>query len=145
MSQGNPSEQEIDVYAQAWMANGNKIKAAWKVVFPNSKATEKSKDEKSSLFHNMVKVQSRILELTNIAAQKADEVYGVTAEQLVGMLLETRSEAMKDGQFGPSVSAVTGISKMCGFDVNKVELSGAQGGAIKTESTFNFIPVGPKD
>jgi len=145
MSQGNPSEAEINTYATAWIGNGNKIKEAWKVTFPDSKATEKSKDEKSSVFHKLAKIQSRILELTNIAAQKADEVYGVTAEQLVGMLLETRGKAMDDGQYGPSVSAVTGISKMCGFDVSKLELTGKGGEAIKTESTFNFIPVGPKD
>ena len=142
MSQANPSQEEIDTYAQEWLGNGNKIKAAWKVVFPNSKATEKSKDEKSSLFHNLVKVQSRIGQLNEVAAEKANEVYGITAESLLAEYEEARVKALEAGQISASVSAITGKVKLCGFDVSKIELSGGDGAPIKTESTFNFIPVG---
>ena len=123
MSQANPSDKEVDDYAQAWMANGNKIKAAWKIAFPNSKATEKSKDEKSSLFHKLDKVRSRVGELTDIAAEKADEVYGITAESLIRDLGEIKDKALSEGQFSPSVSAVMGQAKLCGFDVTKVEVT----------------------
>lgn len=144
MSQANPSEQEINIYAKEWLGNGNKIKAAWKMVFPASKATEKSKDEKASLLHGLAKVQSRISQLREVAAEKADEVYGITAESLLAEYEEARVKALEAGQISASVSAITGKVKLCGFDVSKIELSGIDGTPIKTESIFNFIPVGNK-
>lgn len=123
MSQLNPSDDEVNTYATEWIGNGNKIKEAWKITFPTSQATDKSKDEKASLFHKLVKVRSRISQVRSINAEKADEVYGITAQSLIKDLKEIKDRAMDDGQFSPSVSAVMGMSKICGFDVNKIEVT----------------------
>ncbi len=134
MSQVNPSEQEINTYAQEWLSNGNKIKAAWKVVFPDSQATEKSKDEKSSILHNLIKVQSRISDLSGIAAKKANERFGITAESLLGEYEDIRDRALSDAQYGAAVSAVNGKVKLCGFEVGKLEVTGANGEKLLPDS-----------
>ncbi len=142
MSQANPSEKEIEDYSQAWIANGNKQTPAWKAAYPDSKVADKGAQEKASVMHKMIKVQSRILELSNIAAEKAVKRFGITAESLLVEYEECRKAAMEEGQISAAVSSVTGKVKLCGFDVSKVELTGADGAAIKTESAFTFIPVG---
>lgn len=142
MSQANPSEKEIEDYSQAWIANGNKQSPAWRAAFPTSKASDKAIHENASTMNKMPKVQQRILKLSNIAAQKAVERFGITAESLLVEYEECRKAAMEEGQISAAVSSVTGKVKLCGFDVSKIELTGADGGSIKTESAFTFIPVG---
>lgn len=125
MSQANPSDEEIDIYAKEWLGNGNKIKAAWKVVFPSSKATEKSKDEKSSLFHNLGKVQSRIDFLSSVAAEIAAENHAVTVDSILEELEEARVVAKENSQSSAMVAASMGKAKLAGLDIDRLEVSGA--------------------
>ena len=107
------------------MVNGNDQSAAWRNAYPTSKGSAKNVHEKASNMHKLAKVQQRIAELTEINAEKANEVYGITAESLVRRLAELDSEAAQEGKFAASVSAVMGQAKLCGYDVNKVEVSGS--------------------
>lgn len=122
MSQRDPSDIEIEDYCQAWMANGNDQSAAWREAYPNSKGSAKNVNEKASTMHKSAKVRQRIAELKQITAEIADEVYGVTADRLVSDLLEVKSRALEDSQYGPCVSAIMGASKICGFDTQKIEM-----------------------
>ncbi len=142
VSQANPSEQEIEDYSQEWISNGNKQAPAWRVAFPSSQVSGKGAQEKASKMHKMAKVQARIAGLRASLAVIADERFGITAESLVSRLAEIDRGASSEGKYSASVAAVMGQAKLCGFKIDRVELSGSDGGAIKTESTFNFIPVG---
>ena len=122
MSQGNPSDKEVEDYCQAWMGNGNDQTKAWRIAFPRSKAAPESQHVSASEMHKNTKVQLRILELANISAEIADEVYGITADSLIKDLADIRKRALEDGQYGPAVSSVMGQSKICGFDVQKIEM-----------------------
>jgi hypothetical protein len=122
MSQRDPSDVEIEDYCQAWMVNGNDQSAAWREAYPSSKGSAKNVNEKASTMHKSAKVRQRIAELKQITAEIADEVYGVTADRLVSDLLEVKSRALEDSQYGPCVSAIMGASKICGFDTQKIEM-----------------------
>ncbi len=122
MSQGNPSDKEIEDYCQAYMVNGNDQSDAWRKAYPTSKGSAKNVHEKASKMHKSAKVQQRIVELQAINAEIAEQVYGVTADRLVSDLLEVKSRALEDSQYGPCVSAIMGASKICGFDTQKIEM-----------------------
>jgi phage terminase small subunit len=141
VTQSNPTDQECDIYAQAFVRTGDKTKS-FRETFPNSKSKPEAAHAASCRFHSISKVLLRIEQLAAITAETANVVYGITAESLIKDLAEIKAAALADESYAPAVSAVMGMSKICGFDVNKLELSGKDGGAIKTDSTFNFIPIG---
>lgn len=122
MTQTTPTDEEADIYAQSFARDGDKSKA-FRKTFPNSKAKPESVHVNANKFHNMPKVSLRVDEVKSIAAEIADQVYGITAESLIKDLAEIKDKALDGGQFGPSVSAVMGQAKLCGFDVQKIEVN----------------------
>lgn len=127
MSQSNPSDKEANDYAQEWILNGNDQSKAWRVAFPKSKASDKAIWENASTLHKNPKVQQRILELSNISTQKANEVYGITAESLLAEYEECRVAAIEEGQVSAAVSSINGKVKLCGFDVQKIDHTSSDG------------------
>ena len=61
MSQGNPTDHEIDVYATEYVLNNDQT-AAWRKAYPDSKASDGVVWTKASLMHKRDKVQKRIRE-----------------------------------------------------------------------------------
>ena len=67
----------------------------------------------------------------------------VTADSLVIELEEARANAIASNQNSAAVAATMGKAKLLGIGVEKVELTGKDGGAIQTSVTVEF--VGGKD
>lgn len=134
MSQGKPSDVEIDDYCQAWISNGNKQADAWRVAYPNSQVSGKGAQEKASKMHKMGKVQARIADLTVKAAEIAEETHGVTVNSLLNELEEARELGKANAQTSACVAATMGKAKLCGLDVQKLEVAGPGGRPIQTIS-----------
>jgi hypothetical protein len=127
MSQANPTQKEVEDYAQAYVlgdAKGDQSKS-WRTAFPKSKASENSVWQLASKFHSIIEVQSRIKELSTSAQERAVDKFNVTVDSLICELEEVRGAALAAGQYSPSVSAIMGKAKLAGLDVDKVEISGA--------------------
>lgn len=86
MSQGNPTDKEIDVYAQAIVLDGLSKSDAWRKSYPTSKAKPEVVNLKAFHMHKMTKVQLRIKELQNQAKQQAEEKFNISVEWKMGML-----------------------------------------------------------
>lgn len=143
MSQAKPSDKEADDYCQAWISNGNDQGKAWRVAYPKSNASDTVMYIKASNMHKMSKIRVRIEQLQVITAQKADEKYGITAESLIKRLGDIDESAEKEGKFSASVSAVMGQAKLCGFDIQKIEVAGPGGKPIQTISaTIDPVAAG---
>lgn len=69
----------------------------------------------------------------------------VTADSLVNELEEARLNAIASNQTSAAVAATMGKAKILGFGVDKVEMTGKDGGAIKTKNTLTVKLVKPKD
>jgi len=67
----------------------------------------------------------------------------VTADSLVIELEEARANAIASNQNSAAVAATMGKAKLLGIGMEKVELTGKDGGAIQTSVTVEF--VGGKD
>lgn len=134
MSQRNPSDHEVDLYAQEYLVNGGDQTKAWRVAFPKSKAKAESQHEIASRFHDLIKVRSRILELREIAAEKADEKWSYTVDKALEEYEEVRVKGLDQGQLSASVSAINGKVKVAGLDVQKIEHSGKDGKAIEIKA-----------
>ena len=63
----------------------------------------------------------------------------VTADSLVIELEEARANAIASNQNSAAVAATMGKAKLLGIGVEKVELTGKDGGAIQTSVTVEFV------
>ena len=134
MSQNSPTDMEANCYAEEWVLYGDRTRA-WRKTFPNSKATEKSHHEKASVFHKIVKVQTRIKELQSILKEQSEEEFTLSTGELKKLLATAIQKGLKDrtdahGNKVPvsvsgAVSAIAEINKMDGnHAVTKVALGG---------------------
>jgi hypothetical protein len=71
-------------------------------------------------------------------AECADKL-AITVDDLIGELEQARQLAQQVRNPSAQVAAVMGKAKLLGFDKAKVELTGADGGAIATSITVEFI------
>jgi phage terminase small subunit len=91
MSQGNPTEHEIDIYAYEVNLNGGDQSKAWRKVFPDSKAKQEVIHKSASVMHSLPNVQVRVAEVCQIIADKAKEVFDEAADNAV----MSKQEAME--------------------------------------------------
>lgn len=87
MSQGNPTQAEIDKYAGHYVLYGDQSKA-FRHTFPNSKAKAETVHKNASVFHSNPKVQVRIKELAISAAETAHNEFKLNAEYVARRLKE---------------------------------------------------------
>lgn len=87
MSQTRPTKSEVDTYAGHYVLYGEQSNA-FRVTFPNSKAKAESVHEKASKLHSLVKVQSRIKELSEKAREIAEKSFELDAEYVARRLKE---------------------------------------------------------
>ena len=85
MSQGKPTDSEINLYAEHYVLYGDQTKA-FRNAFPASKARAEHQHTSASLFNGLPKVQQRIEELKVIVADKAKERFDIDADWLLERL-----------------------------------------------------------
>ena len=129
MSQRNPTDHEIDVYASEYILNDDQT-ACWRKAFPNSDASDESVWAKASMMHKMSKVQLRIEQKREILRKKDDKAFDMTVEQLkakLGAVIEAGLSVDSSGKY-QGLSAVNGaiaeFNKMAGnYDNKKATLN----------------------
>lgn len=120
MSQGNPTQHEIDVYCGEWILNGGDQSKAWRVAYPKSEVNEKGCWEKASKMNSMNKVRSRLAELQAETAEDDAEEFDLSVSELKEKLSQIISLGMeKDDSgklqgLGASTSAIAEFNRMCG-------------------------------
>ena len=125
MSQGNPTEKEIDDYAQAYIDNGNDQVKAWRVAFPDSESCLETQYPKASKMHKMDKVQARIVQLECERAEIARQRFSITTEGILQRLAIESGYAgehliPEDSTQSGRVSALKQMAEHTGgFDANK--------------------------
>jgi len=125
LSQGNPSDLEIDTYAQEWINNGEKQAEAWRATYPKSTCSDAVCHSKASTMHKMGKVQERIAHYQVRTEQICADKHAVTVDSLIEELEEARELAKETGTPSALVAATMGKAKLSGLDIDKVEISGA--------------------
>ena len=153
MSQGNPTQHEIDIYCGEWILNGGDQSKAWRKAYPISLATDKSVWEKAAKMHKMAKVESRLKLMQAEQADKDGEEFDKSAAELkeyLTRIIEAGLEKDRQGKYaglGASTSAVGEFNKMCGnHAATKGELSGPNGKPIEVDQKWEveFINAPPQ-
>lgn len=134
MSQANPSDEEIDVYAQAWLGNGNKQSDAWREAYPKSACSDAVMYIKASNMHKMAKVQVRIAHYKAETVRICADKHGVTIDSLIAELEEARAMGMENSQASACVSATMAKAKLSGLDVQKVDHTSSDGSMSPKDS-----------
>lgn len=149
MSQSNPTPEEIDAYAKAYLFGdnpGDQVKA-WRVAFPNSKAKPESQHVKASEMSALDRVQLRIRDLRIETAEIAKAEHGVTVESLIAELEEARELAKETGTPSALVAATMGKAKIAEIGI-KVDHSSSDGSmATRGRTLDDFyadVPAKPK-
>ena len=138
MSQGNPTELEINTYANEYLLNGGDQSAAWRKAYPKSNASPDSVNQIASRMHAMLKVQSRINQLQDRHKKKDQEEFDITAAEIKKLLHKAVQLGfaenvdahgnIKPAALAPAVSALGELNKMNGNHAAvKNELSGKDG------------------
>ena len=124
MSQGNPTQHEIDVYCAQWILNGGDQSKAWRVAYPESKMNDEGVNVKACNMHKMDKVRLRLDQLRQEVSQSDKKEFDISFEAQVKRSLQVFSEGMKPkyDQTGNELAqnlaaaqaAVNEINKMAG-------------------------------
>ena len=121
MSQGNPTQHEIDVYCAEWILNGGDQSKAWRKTYPNNKAKDKTVWEMAAKMHAMPKVFARLVVLQAETAEKDAVEFDVSASELKKILFDTIAEARerdpatgKPFALGVVPSAIAELNRMNG-------------------------------
>jgi phage terminase small subunit len=103
MSQGNPTDKEIDVYSTAIVLDGVTQSDAWRKTFPKSKAKKETHHYKASLMNSMEMVQKRIKEKRLEQRKRDQEAFEsglddqiMTKQKLARILTRQRMISMTD-------------------------------------------------
>jgi hypothetical protein len=86
MSQGNPTQHEIDIYCAEWILNGGDQSKAWRKAYPNSKMNDDGVWVRACNMNKNVKVQVRLKEMQADQADKDAEEFDLSASDLKGYL-----------------------------------------------------------
>lgn len=94
MSQSKPTESEIDVYAGHYVLHGDQS-AAFRVVFPNSKAKAETIHTAASLLHAIPKVHQRIEELKAKVREVAESEFKIDAAWVLKQAVKVHDRCMQ--------------------------------------------------
>lgn len=123
MSQRQPTDNEATKLAEEFILHGDQVRA-WRIVYSDSEASEKSHYERSSLGFKTVKVRSRIEELQALSKKNSEEEFTMTVSELKKMLVMVIKKGLKEKKdaqdneiahnLGAAVSAIAEFNKMDG-------------------------------
>ena len=122
MSQGNPTQHEIDTYCAEWILNGGDQSKAWRKAYQNSTMNDANVHTKACNMNKMVKVQSRLKEMQAEQAVKDAVEFDISASELKKILVDTIAEGReKDPATGKPYAlgvvspAVSELNRMNGY------------------------------
>ena len=121
MSQANPTDAEVDAYAENYVIYGKQT-GAWRKAFPDSEAAPETQHAQASTFHTIQKVRIRIEELQLLARQQAEAKHLVTISSITKELDENRALAISEKQPSAATQATMGKAKINGLLVDKQEV-----------------------
>lgn len=107
MSQRNPTDIEINAYAERYILPGGNESESFRAAFPGSKASKETVNAQASKFHKLHKVCIRISELIAVSKKSSEEEFGMTVTQLKKIL----AKVIKTGLDSGNLSAVIGSVK----------------------------------
>jgi phage terminase small subunit len=84
MSVKNPTPEQIDAYAHAYVMNNGDQTKAFRKAFPHSKCNAKTAWEAGSRLQAQDKVKTRIHEIRKLLSERTNEEYGITAQAVIG-------------------------------------------------------------
>ena len=120
MSQGNPTQHEIDIYCAEWILNGGDQSKAWRKAYPESEAMDKVVWEKASRMNRMSKVKTRMAELQAEQGEKDAVEFDMSVSELkekLSKVIECGLEKDDYGKYaglGAVTSAVAEFNRMSG-------------------------------
>lgn len=124
MSQANPTDVQINTYAENYVLYGDQSRA-WRVAYPDSKCKQEHVHTKASLMNGMAKVQQRINELRSKLSKQTEEEFSITVSDLKKMLvmaaqggLKVRIDAQQNKVLNNIAGAVSAISELNRMDGN---------------------------
>lgn len=126
MSIKNPTIEEANAYAAAYIRNNNKT-AAFRAAFPNSKMQGDNLSKAAYKCHNTDEVCTRIAELQEAAKKRADEEFSWSAAEKRKLLRVVAAKAAGEGKFSATVAAISEDNKMVGDHA-----------AVKTNHTIDY-------
>ena len=112
MSQSTPTDNEIDVYANSYVLDGNKS-AAWRNAFPKSKAKADIVNKNACLFHQLPKVLERVEYFEQIVKEKQREAFEKECEEKIMSKVEMMASL--------SVMARIKITDVCTFQYVEID------------------------
>jgi hypothetical protein len=152
MSQGNPTDKEIEVYSTAIVLDGMTQSDAWRKTFPKSKAKDESVHVNASKLNDKPKVQLRILQKQNEFKERAEEEFSLTTSALQKTLSDVMEKGLSEKEdaqgnlvsqnLGAVVSAVAEVNRMNGNHApTGVDLSNKDGSLTPTVIERRIIDV----
>ena len=143
MSQGNPTQHEIDIYCGEWILNGGDQSKAWRKAYPRSAMNDEGIYVKACNMHKMDKIQLRISELQAEQADKDSQEFDLSAAELkeyLARIIKAGLEVDGNGKYAglsASTGAVAEINRMNGnHAATKGELSGPNGQPIEVDQKW---------
>lgn len=131
-----PLTPKREKFAQKFIETGS-ASEAYRLSFDASRMKDKTIWETASKLLKDPKVAARVAEL-QAAHQKRHDV---TVDSITAELEEARMIALADKQASAAVSASLGKAKLHGLVVDKNELTGPNGGPVKTDGTVQiYLP-----
>ena len=94
MSQANPTESEIDIYAGNYVLHGDQS-ASFRIAFPKSKAKAETIHTAASLFHDLPKVYQRIEELKAEVRVVAEKEFKIDAAWVLRQAVKVHDRCMQ--------------------------------------------------
>ena len=124
MSQGNPTDLEIDRFAEAIVLHGSTQTDAFRAAFPDSKAKPETINRKAVDVFRLDKVQARIEDLRQQSRDEFQKHFGATVEWKTKMLMKAvelgysvrvddKGNEIPNG-IGAAVSAIAEMNRMSG-------------------------------
>jgi len=98
--------------------------------------SEKTAQQQSSRLLLNVVIMNRIAELNEKVSDKLE----LTVEKVLKDIEELREKALEENQFAASLKASELQGKHLKMFVDKMEVTGKDGGPIETEYTVEFVP-----
>lgn len=123
-----------EAFAKAYVETGNASEAYRQAYAPKKMSESAIKVEASRL----LKHPNVALTLEQIQAEARDR-HGITVDTIVDMLLEDRKMAHTNRQAGSAVAASMGLAKICGYLVDKKQVSGDDENPLVTR--VELVPV----
>ena len=124
MSQGNPTDLEIDRFAEAIVLHGKTQADAFRAAFPESTAKPESAQRIATKLIKLIKVKSRVEDLRQQSRDEFQKHFGATVEWKTKMLMKAvdlgysvrvddKGNEIPNG-IGAAVSAIAEMNRMSG-------------------------------